>query len=44
MSIKSIFLCARRINPHHFKASCITYLLEVKKIKIELISKYAKMN
>lgn len=33
-------ILGRRINPHLFKASCITYLLEVKKIKIELISKY----
>ncbi|AIK46770.1 hypothetical protein DJ95_1612 [Bacillus atrophaeus subsp. globigii] len=35
-------ILSRRINPHLFKASCITYLLEVKKIKIELNSKYAK--
>lgn len=33
-------ILGRRINPHLFKASCITYLLEVKKIKIELVSKY----
>ncbi|WP_036647749.1 tyrosine-type recombinase/integrase [Paenibacillus pini] len=30
----------RRINPHLFKASCVTYLLEVKKIPIELVSKF----
>lgn len=35
-------ILSRRINPHLFKASCITYFLEVKKIKIELNSKYAK--
>lgn len=29
----------RRINPHLFKASCITYLLE-QGIKLELVSKY----
>lgn len=33
-------ILGRRINPHLFKASCITYLLEVKKIKLELVSKY----
>lgn len=30
----------RRINPHLFKSSCITFLLEVKKVPIELVSKY----
>ena len=29
----------RRINPHLFKASCITYLLE-QGIKLELVSKH----
>lgn len=29
----------RRINPHLFKASCITYLLE-RGVKLELVSKY----
>lgn len=33
-------ILGRRINPHLFKASCITYLLEVKKIPIELVSKF----
>ncbi|AIQ53418.1 hypothetical protein R70331_19005 [Paenibacillus sp. FSL R7-0331] len=30
----------RRINPHLYKASCVTYLLEVKKVPIEIVSKY----
>ncbi|MFA1510087.1 tyrosine-type recombinase/integrase [Priestia aryabhattai] len=30
----------RRINVHLFKASCITYLLEIKKVPLELVSKY----
>jgi len=33
-------ILGRRINPHLFKASCVTYLLEVKKIPIELVSKF----
>ncbi|MFD0587822.1 tyrosine-type recombinase/integrase [Paenibacillus sp. GCM10027627] len=33
-------ILGRRINPHLFKASCITYLLEVKKVPIEIVSKY----
>lgn len=33
-------ILGRRINPHLFKASCITYLLEVKKVKLELVSKF----
>jgi integrase len=33
-------ILGRRINPHLFKASCITYLLEVKKVPIELVSKF----
>ncbi|ASA22762.1 tyrosine-type recombinase/integrase [Paenibacillus donghaensis] len=33
-------ILGRRINPHLFKASCVTYLLEVKKIPIEIVSKY----
>jgi integrase len=33
-------ILGRRINPHIFKSSCITYLLEVKKIPIELVSKF----
>ncbi len=33
-------ILGRRINPHIFKASAITYLLEVKKIPIELVSKF----
>ncbi|MNG21346.1 hypothetical protein D3C84_1056970 [compost metagenome] len=33
-------ILGRRINPHIFKASAITYLLEIKKIPIELVSKY----
>lgn len=32
-------ILGRRINPHLFKASCITYLLE-QGIKLELVSKY----
>jgi len=33
-------ILGRRINPHLFKASCITYLLEVKKVSLELVSKH----
>lgn len=33
-------ILGRRINPHLFKASCVTYLLEVKKVPIEIVSKY----
>lgn len=33
-------ILGRRINPHIFKASCITYLIEVKKIDVKLVSKY----
>lgn len=33
-------ILGRRINPHIFKASCITYLLEEKGIDIKLVSKY----
>lgn len=33
-------ILGRRINPHLFKASCITYLLEIKKVKLEIVSKY----
>jgi integrase len=33
-------ILGRRINPHLFKASCITYLLEIKKVPIELVSKF----
>jgi integrase len=33
-------ILGRRINPHIFKASAITYLLEVKKVPIELVSKF----
>ncbi|PGZ96944.1 recombinase [Bacillus pseudomycoides] len=32
-------ILSRRINPHLFKASCITYLLE-SGVKLELVSKY----
>lgn len=32
-------ILGRRINPHLFKASCVTYLLE-QGIKLELVSKY----
>lgn len=32
-------ILGRRINPHLFKASCITYLLE-QGVKLELVSKY----
>ncbi|QJI52492.1 site-specific integrase [Psychrobacillus phage Perkons] len=32
-------ILGRRVNPHLFKASCITYLLE-QGIKLELVSKY----
>lgn len=31
-------MLGRRINPHIFKASCVTYLVEVKKVPIELVS------
>jgi len=30
----------RRINPHIFKASCVTYLIEVKNVDISAVSKY----
>lgn len=30
----------RRINPHIFKASCVTYMYEVKEMKLELISEH----
>lgn len=33
-------ILGRRINPHLFKSSCITYLLEIKKVPIEIVSKY----
>ncbi|MCQ9301344.1 tyrosine-type recombinase/integrase [Staphylococcus hyicus] len=33
-------ILGRRINPHIFKASCITYLLEEKGLDIKLVSKY----
>lgn len=33
-------ILGRRINPHIFKASCITYLLEEQGIDIQLVSKY----
>ncbi|WP_226035606.1 tyrosine-type recombinase/integrase [Aquibacillus saliphilus] len=33
------YVLHRRINPHLFKASCITYLLE-QGVKLELVSKY----
>lgn len=33
-------ILGRRINPHLFRASCITYLLEVNKVPIELVSKF----
>jgi integrase len=33
-------ILGRRINPHLFKASCVTYLLEVKKVDIALVSKF----
>ena len=32
-------ILGRRINPHLFKASCVTYLLE-SGVKLELVSKY----
>ena len=32
-------ICGRRINPHLFKASCITYLLE-KGVDLKIVSKY----
>ncbi|MGZ9868112.1 tyrosine-type recombinase/integrase [Priestia endophytica] len=32
-------ILGRRINPHLFKASCVTYLLEMG-VKLELVSKY----
>jgi integrase len=33
-------ILGRRINPHIFKASAITFLLEIKKVPIELVSKF----
>lgn len=33
------YILNRRINPHLFKASCVTYLLE-QGVKLELVSKY----
>ena len=33
-------ILGRRINPHIFKSSCVTYLLEVKKVDLALVSKY----
>lgn len=33
-------LLGRRVNPHIFKSSCVTYMYEVRKFKLELISKY----
>lgn len=33
-------ILGRRVNPHIFKASCITYLLEVKQLDMKLVSKY----
>ncbi len=33
-------ILGRRINPHIFKASCITYLLEVKGVDIKHVSKH----
>lgn len=32
-------ILGRRINPHIFKASCVTYLVEIKKVPIELVSR-----
>lgn len=32
-------ICGRRINPHLFKASCVTYMLEHGK-DMKLVSKY----
>lgn len=32
-------ILGRRVNPHIFKASCVTYLLEVKKVDIKHVSK-----
>lgn len=36
-------ILGRRINPHIFKASCVSYLLE-QGIKLELVSKYVAMH
>lgn len=33
-------LLGRRINPHIFKSSCVTYMYEIRKFKLELISKF----
>ncbi|MEJ7218481.1 site-specific integrase [Staphylococcus gallinarum] len=33
-------ILGRRVNPHIFKASCITYLLEEKQLDMKLVSKY----
>ncbi|WEG18497.1 site-specific integrase [Alkalihalophilus pseudofirmus] len=33
-------ILGRRINPHIFKASAITYLLEIKKVPLEIVSKF----
>ena len=33
-------ILGRRINPHIFKASCVTYLLEEKGLDMKLVSKY----
>ena len=33
-------LLGRRVNPHIFKSSCVTYMYEIRKFKLELISKY----
>ncbi|MFK3936691.1 tyrosine-type recombinase/integrase [Alkalihalobacillus sp. NPDC078783] len=33
-------ILGRRINPHIFKASAVTYLVDIKKVPIEIVSKY----
>ena len=36
-------ICGRRINPHLFKSSCITFLLE-KGVDLQIVSKYVAMH
>jgi len=36
-------ICGRRINPHLFKSSCITFLLE-KGVDLKIVSKYVAMH
>lgn len=33
-------LLGRRINPHIFKASCVTYLIDIKKVPLEIVSRF----